>query len=292
VHEPSKRPFKHVVIGGKISPKQHVPEHIACPPYAHTGKVFEHDIFGPFPVKEEHEIEGIRRSCQLARRILDYAGSLVAPGVTTDEIDAKVHKAIIDHGAYPSPLNYNGFPKSICTSVNEVVVHGIPDDRPLLEGDIIKIDITVYYEGYHGDTCETYMVGNVDAKAQRLTSVCKKCLHAGIAAVRPGAPIHAIGEAIHRMAAKHGYGVPPELTGHGIGTEFHTRPFIPFIKNDFPGIMEPGLVFTIEPVITEKKPDFTIWDDKWTAVTNDGGWSAQFEHTVLVTPEGVDVLTA
>jgi len=237
-------------------------------------------------------IRSMRESCALAKKILEFAGSLVKPGVTTDEIDAKVHDAIIDSGAYPSPLNYMGFAKSICTSVNEVLGHGIPDSRPLVDGDIISIDITVFYKGFHGDTCATFFVGEmVDEKAKKLVKVARKCLETGISILRPGVPIAAIGAAIQNEAMRHKLAVVQHLAGHGIGRLFHQRPYILHCRNDLRGILEPGMTFTIEPIVVEKGVNVVTWDDKWTMATKDGGWSAQFEHTVLITDTGAEILT-
>jgi len=287
-----RRLFKHVVIAGKISPLQKVPNSISLPPYAKTGDASPIDEEGRIEIKTKEEIEGMRKSCKLARAILQYAGSLVAPGVTTDEIDAKVHKAIIEHGAYPSPLNYDGFPKSVCTSVNEVAAHGIPDDRPLVEGDIISIDVTVYYQGFHGDTAATFIVGQkVDDNAKRLIEVAKKYTEAGINAVRPGGHLRDIGHAIQACSRRYKLQVIPEACGHGIGKHFHTAPWVFHVDNDSEGILQPGMTFTIEPIVVEKSPNFIIWDDNWTFSSKDGGWCAQFEHTILVTELGVEILT-
>jgi len=216
----------------------------------------------------------------------------IKPGVTTDDIDKAVHEMVIVEDAYPSPLNYHSFPKSICTSVNEVVAHGIPDSRALLDGDIVSIDITVYFNGYHGDCCETFFVGNsVNNTARNLVSVARECLYKGISVCGPGVDFWKIGEAIEPFVQEHGFNVVAELMGHGVGELFHTFPFILHVRNRESGKMKPGMVFTIEPVITEGCTKIDVWPDKWTIVTTDGSWSAQFEHTVVITDTGVEILT-
>eukprot|EP01133_Synstelium_polycarpum_P004071 gene4071-4743_t len=261
----------NLVVAGSVTPKLVVPDTIEPPPY-----------------------EAMRESCRLARDILAYAGTLVRAGVTTDEIDRLVHQAMIDKGAYPSPLGYRGFPKSVCTSINEVLCHGIPDSRPLRDGDIITIDITVYYKGHHGDTAATFTVGTIDPAATKLVQVTKDCLMAGIAAVKPGRPFSDIGLAIQSLAHKHSYSIPPNLTGHGIGKEFHLPPFVFHVVNELDHVIQPGMIFTVEPILAEGTKPYTewkMWDDQWTLSTVEGGWSAQFEHTVLVTETGVEILT-
>ena len=213
-------------------------------------------------------------------------------GVTTDELDAVCHQATIQRGAYPSPLNYHGYPKSLCTSVNEVICHGIPDSRPLADGDIVNLDVTVYVEGVHGDTNATFGVGRVDDESQRLIVVTRECLERGIDAVKPGRPISDIGRAIQRHAEEAGFGVVRNYCGHGIGEVFHSRPQIPhYYEPSADTVMEPGMTFTIEPMITAGSWRHLLWEDGWTAVTADGRRTAQFEHTILVTESGADVLT-
>jgi methionyl aminopeptidase len=234
----------------------------------------------------------MRRACAAAARVLRVAGEAVRPGITTDGIDELAHAEIVRLGAYPSPLNYRGFPKSICTSVNEVICHGIPDSRPLEGGDIVNLDVTVYLDGMHGDCSATFLVGEVDADGRRLVQVARECLHEGIAAVRPGRPISDIGRAIEAYASQHEYGVVRSYCGHGIGDTFHTSLQIPHHYD--PSLrrqMAPGMTFTIEPMITEGTWEDRLWDDGWTAVTDDGERSAQFEHTVLVTEAGAEILT-
>ncbi len=214
------------------------------------------------------------------------------PGVTTDHIDSVVHQLTIDRGGYPSPLNYRGFPKSVCTSVNEIICHGIPDSRPLADGDIVNIDVTIYLEGVHGDTSATFLVGDVDdASIMLVTETCAS-MYAGIAAVRPGAPISAIGRAIESHASQHHLGVVREFIGHGISTEFHTALQIPHYYDRWATTrLESAMTFTIEPMLTLGSPALYVWDDDWTAATVDGRRSAQFEHMVAVTDDGVEILT-
>ena len=235
----------------------------------------------------------MRAAGQLAARILDEAATLIVPGVTTDAIDALVHEATVAAGAYPSPLNYGKFPKSVCTSLNEVICHGIPDTTVLMEGDIINVDVTVYLDGYHGDTSRTFLVGAVDPEAAQLVEVTRQALEAGIAVCKPGAPFRAIGAAIHALADQHGFGVCSGFCGHGVGRAFHSGPTILHCRNSERGVMVAGQTFTIEPMLTLTKQGVNarMWGDGWTAVTVDGSWSAQFEHTLLITPTGVEVLT-
>src|SRR5690606_8521501 len=215
----------------------------------------------------------------------------VAPGVTTDELDALCHEEIIKRGGYPSPLNYGGFPKSLCTSVNEVICHGIPDDRPLRDGDIVNLDVTIYLDGVHGDTNATFPVGQIDEASARLIEVTRACLERGIAAVKPGRPVRAIGRAIQEHAEAHGYGVVRAFVGHGIAEEFHTDLQIPHYDDPrATTILEPGMTFTIEPMITMGAWQHEIWPDGWTAVTVDRKRTAQFEHTLLVTDDGAEIL--
>lgn len=277
------------VIQGTISPMRAVPDHIGRPDYADSGRPARR----PEPhVKSADVIARMRRSGQLAAEILDAAGRAVAPGITTDALDELVHQLTIEADAYPSPLNYSGFPKSVCTSVNEVICHGIPDSRALVDGDIVNIDVTVYREGVHGDTNRTFLVGNVDEESTRLVDVTEQCLALGIAAVVPGAPLSDIGRAIEDHATDHGYGVVRTFVGHGIGEQFHTDIQVPhYYAPHVTTVMEPGMTFTVEPMITMGSHREVIWDDGWTAVTSDRRRTAQFEHMLLVTDSGVDVLT-
>lgn len=274
---------------GIISPKRDVPAHIVCPDYAATG----------IPVARTREmvrsndvIARMRTASKIAADVLALTGAAVAPGVTTDELDAIAHDACIARNAYPSTLNYNGYPKSLCTSVNEVICHGIPDDRPLQEGDIVNLDFTAFFDGVHGDTNATYCVGEVDEGSKRLVRVTKDCMERGIAQVRPGAPINAIGKAIQEYAERYNYGVIRTFVGHGVAEQFHCPPTIPHFYDPRATVpIEEGMTFTIEPMISMGSWREKIWPDNWTALTIDGSRVAQFEHTMVVTSDGVEVLT-
>lgn len=246
---------------------------------------------GPFVV-DPATIDRIRKAGELASSILIEAGELVGPGITTDEIDGFVHQRTIESGAYPSTLNYKGFPKSCCTSVNEVICHGIPDARRLLNGDIVNIDVTVYLDGVHGDVDATYPVGIVHPDYLKLLDVTREALERGIAAVEPGASVSAIGRAIETIATSHGYSVVRAFSGHGVGEHFHNGLSIPhFYDPSFDTELQTGMVFTIEPMIAMGTWQHAIWPDGWTAVTADGRRTAQYEHTVALTSDGVEVLT-
>ena len=274
---------------GWVSARLPVPAGIPRPDYAERGRPRGFHASRPFT---RSEIERMRRSCRAAAQVLAEIAGLVRPGVTTDAIDRAAHAAYLRHGGYPSTLNYHGFPKSLCTSVNEVVCHGIPDDRRLVDGDLVNLDITIFLEGMHGDCSATYPVGDIDAGSARLIAVTRECLELGIAAVRPGRPFRAIGQAIEPHALRHGFNVVRRYGGHGIGRSFHTELHVP--HHDDPRatrLMEAGMVFTIEPMLTAGTFTVREWDDGWTVVTADGRRSAQFEHTVLVTDVGAEVLT-
>merc|ERR1719311_1584659 len=278
---------------GKQSPRRIIPEEIPRPDYAVDGKPKARGPLFPWQieVKSQKDIEGMRASGRIAREVLDAAGRMVAPGVATDAIDALVTEETIKRGAYPSPLNYHGFPKSCCTSVNEVICHGIPDSSVLKDGDIVNIDITCYYGGYHGDCSETFLVGEVDEAGKKLVRVTHDCWQAAIDYCRPGQPFNGIGAIIEDFVKPYGYTSVREFCGHGIGKVFHTNPNILHYKNRDPGKMEVGNVFTIEPMICEGSFKHVMWNDGWTATTIDGRRSAQFEHTLLITPNGAEAFT-
>jgi len=283
------RDAKQQLRPGTISPWRTVPAEIPRPDYAETGQVTRRP---EDRVKSPEMIERMRRAGIAAAEVLAIGAAAIAPGVTTDEIDAVVHQAYIDRGGYPSTLNYRGYPKSLCTSVNEVICHGIPDDRQLQDGDIVNLDVTIWLDGVHGDTNATYGVGNVDDASKRLIDVTRQCLDRGIAAVAPGRPFSDIGRAIETHAVANGYEVVRAFVGHGIGEQFHTDLQIPhYYEPRMTTIMEPGMVFTIEPMISMGTGLHKIWDDDWTAVTADGSRTAQFEHTIVVTDTGVEILT-
>lgn len=282
-------------VGNVTLPLRTVPDHIAKPDYALTGKPVSEERFNrtstSFRILDAEQISRMRRVCRLAREVLDIAVRFAAVGVTTEEIDEVVHKACIERNSYPSPLNYYGFPKSCCTSVNEVICHGIPDDRPLEDGDILNIDITLYHDGMHGDLNETICIGNVSDAAKRLVRVAHDALWAGISQVKPGTLIREFGTAIERVTKNH-FSIVRNYCGHGIHEMFHSAPNVPhYRKNKAVGICKSGMVFTIEPMINQGTWRDQLWPDKWTAVTTDGSLSAQFEHTLLVTDSGVEVLT-
>ncbi|CAI9110156.1 OLC1v1010135C1 [Oldenlandia corymbosa var. corymbosa] len=274
---------------GKVSPRRPVPDHIQKPPYVKSRKA--PGVSGGPEVHDEIGTEKMRASGRLAAMVLQHAGSLVKPGITTDEIDQEVHRMIIDNGAYPSPLGYGGFPKSVCTSVNECICHGIPDSRELEDGDIVNIDVTVYLNGYHGDTSATFFVGDVSEEARKLVQVTKDCLDRAIAMCAPGVEYNKIGKTIHNLADEHGYGVVEQFVGHGVGRVFHCDPVILHCRNNGRGRMILNQTFTIEPMLTIGSIKPIMWDDNWTVVTADGSLSAQFEHTILITENGAEILT-
>jgi methionyl aminopeptidase len=285
------RPTEGRIAPGIISPRRDVPASILRPDYADSELGIPQRWREPM-VKSPEVLERMRVAGRLAAEVLAETGSAVAPGVTTDALDAICHEACIRRGAYPSPLNYNGFPKSICTSVNEVICHGIPDDRALQDGDIVNLDVTVFVEGVHGDTNATFLVGDVDTESRRLVAVTRECLELGIEAVRPDRPISDIGRAIESHASRHTYGVVRTFVGHGIGEQFHSEPSVPhYFSPAASTTMKPGMTFTIEPMITMGTWRERIWPDQWTAVTADHRRTAQFEHTLVVTQDGAEVLT-
>jgi methionyl aminopeptidase len=248
----------------------------------------------PVSIKTPEEIDQMRTAGRLAAQVLTMIRPHVVAGITTEELDRICHDYIVNtQGAIPAPLNYRGFPKSICTSVNHVVCHGIPGDKKLKEGDIINIDVTVIKHGYHGDTSRMFFVGEPTIRARRLVEVCYECLRIGIDQVRPGAQLGDIGYAIQRHAETHGFSVVREYCGHGIGSQFHEEPQVLHYGKPGTGLkLEPGMIFTIEPMINAGKRHVKLLPDQWTVVTKDRSLSAQWEHTVLVTDTGVEVLTA
>jgi len=254
----------------------------ATPP-AHVGG----DIY------DTEMIEKIRAAGRISSQALDLIGESLRPGMTTDEIDRLGHEFVVSHGAYPSTLGYRGYPKSLCTSLNEVICHGIPDDTVLHEGDLVNVDITSYLDGVHGDTNRTFIVGETRPEVRDLVERTEEALRRGIKAVAPGREVNVIGRAIESYAKRFGYGVVRDFTGHGVGTSFHSGLIIPHydsapVYND---IMEVGMVFTIEPMLTLGTHEWDMWSDHWTVTTKDKSWTAQFEHTLVVTETGADVLT-
>lgn len=248
---------------------------------------------GPEIIKNKEQIEGIRLACQVSKDILDQVGPLISPGVTTEAIDRFVHGKTLEAGGIPAPLNYKGFPKSCCTSVNEVVCHGIPQETVLQEGDIINVDVTTIIDGFYGDTSRMYYVGEPSAEARQLVEAAQECLNLAIEQVKPWNRTGDIAYAVERHAKKFGYSVVRDYGGHGVGLQFHEDPFIPHYGNRNRGmVLVPNMVFTIEPMINVGDYRCRVLKDGWTAVTADGSLSAQWEHTVRVTEFGVEVLTA
>jgi methionyl aminopeptidase len=276
---------------GRVSPRRDVPKQIVRPHYVGTWPGTKADFDDPM-VKDADTIERIRAAGRIAADALVEVGKNVAPGVTTDELDRIGHEFVIARGAYPSTLGYKDYPKSLCTSVNEVICHGIPDDRPLANGDVVKVDITAYLNGMHGDTCATFFAGEPRQEVRDLGERTREAMLRGIRAVQPGRPISVIGRVIEAYAKRFGYGVVRDYTGHGVGPSFHTRPTI--LHYDEPRattILEPGMTFTIEPMLTLGTYEWLMWDDDWTVLTKDGSWAAQWEHTIAVTDDGADILT-
>ncbi len=275
---------------GKISPRRPVPAHIDRPEYMyHSGP----EVITASDIKTPETIEKIRKAGQIAAQALQAVGEAIRPGVTTDELDRIGHDFIISRDAYPSCLGYMGFPKSLCTSINEVICHGIPDDRPLEDGDIINVDITAYYDGVHGDTCAMFEVGTVDEESHLLIERTREAMMRGIKAVRPGREINVIGRVIESYAHRFNYGVVRDYTGHGVGEAFHSGLIVPHYDTApaHSEVMEEGMVFTIEPMLNLGGVEWEQWDDQWTVVTKDRGRSAQFEHTIVVTENDAEILT-
>lgn len=282
-----------VVQPGQVTPMIDLstwPDHIPTPD-SHPTELPEFQ----FTLNTPEELQGIRQSAQLARRMLDLAQRLAQPGISTAEIDEKIRTAVMEAGAYPSILNFQGFPKSLSTSVNNVACHGVPDDRVLRSGDLITVDMVVFYRGFHGDVARTFVVGRdeewYDPTGRHLITVARECLFAGISACGPGLPFRRIGQVIGQLAKRRGLNVIPNLCGHGIGRDFHCPPDIYHVANNYPGLMKPGMVFTIEPCLTLGEPKFYTAADGWSLLTSDNARTAQFEHTIAITEKGVDILS-
>lgn len=278
------------VAPGALSSRRAVPASIARPEYVDRAAPAKYT--GP-EVKDAETIEKMRVAGRIAARAMETAAKAIAPGVTTDELDRVAHEYLLDHGAYPSTLGYRHFPKSVCTSVNEVICHGIPDDRPLEDGDIVNIDITAFIGGVHGDTDATYLCGNVDEESRLLVERTHEATMRGIKAAVPGREINVIGRVIQSYAKRFGYGVVRDFTGHGIGTAFHSGLVIPHYDAapQYSTVIEPGMTFTIEPMLNLGTAEWDMWGDNWTVVTKDRRRSAQFEHTILITETGAEILT-
>jgi methionyl aminopeptidase len=279
------------LVPGRISARRPVPASIPRPEY--VGKVEPAEHVGDDRYSAA-EIERIRAASRIAAQAVAAMGAAVRPGITTDDLDAIGHDHLVAHGAYPSELGYRGYPKSTCTSVNEVICHGIPDDTELRDGDIVKIDITAYLDGVHGDLCAAFPVGEVSEDAALLIERTHEAMMRGIRAIAPGRPINVIGRAIESYAKRFGYGVVREYTGHGVGTTFHSGLVIPHYDAapayDTP--IEPGMVFTVEPMLTiDGSIAWDIWPDDWTVVTRSRALTAQWEHTIVVTERGAETLT-
>jgi len=284
---PLRRPLQR----GRVSAALPVPPHIPRPPYVAEPEKVRGWWNSRIESKSPEAIAAMRTAGHLAHSALDLAGSLIVPGRTTEAIEFELHHFICGAGAYPSDLGYKGFPKSIMISVNEVICHGIPDDRPLEKGDLVNVDVTLFHDGFHADTARTWVCGETDGTGMRLVDATREALDAAISVSRAGVPMRVIGDAVSNVAEREGFGVVKTLVGHGIGEFFHGVPQIYHCRNSDNRKMQEGMTFTIEPVLTEGSPDWFTWDDGWTVATSDGGRAAQFEHTLLITADGCEVLT-
>lgn len=277
------------LVPGVVSPTRSVPDSIERPEYAWKSTVNEgHEPW----VQTPETIEKVRVASRIAANALAEAGRAVVPGVTTDRLDAIAHEYMVDHGAYPSTLGYKGFPKSCCTSLNEVICHGIPDSTVILDGDIVNIDVTAYIDGAHGDCNATFLAGDVASEVVDLVDRTRTATERAIKAAVPGRELNVVGRVIESYANRFGYNVVRDFTGHGIGETFHNGLVV--LHYDEPNvstIIEPGMVFTIEPMINLGGLAYEIWDDNWTVVTSDRKWTAQFEHTLVITEDGPEILT-
>lgn len=278
----------HVPLG-VVSPPREVPDEIVRPDYVHAGRV---GTSRAPQIQDEASLERMRHAGHVAATVLLRTGNAAEVGVTTDELDAIAHATYIEHGAYPSTLHYNGYTKSICTSVNGVVCHGIPDDRPLADGDIINVDVTAFVGGVHGDTSATFIVGDANEQIRALVETTRLATLLGIAAIRPGEPTRRIAEAIEPFVRSRGYGIVREYGGHGIGATFHAEPHVNHcVERHDTSVLAPGTTITVEPMVTTGRPGYSQADDGWTEHTDDNMPSAQFEHTVAVTGDGPEILT-
>jgi methionyl aminopeptidase len=275
---------------GVVSKPLSVPKNITRPEY--VGKKAPAEWTGGH-VKNPEQVEKIRAAGKLAAQAIALAGNSITVGMRTNELDVIVHDFLISNGAYPSTLGYRGFPKSCCTSVNEIICHGIPDDLEIQDGDIVNIDVTAYLDGFHGDSNQTFKVGNVSEEVSLLVDRTKESLDRAIAAVMPGRPINVLGRTIESYAKRFGYGVVRDFTGHGIGEAFHSGLVIPHYDAAplYSNTMEVGMVFTIEPMLTLGTHEWDMWPDGWTVATKDKSITAQFEHTLVVTESGAQILT-
>jgi methionyl aminopeptidase len=282
-------PVRTALVPGTLSPRREVPASIARPEY--VGKKAPSPFRGS-EVKSPEVIDRMRVAGRIAAQALEEVGRHVEPGVSTDELDRIGHEFLLDHGAYPSTLGYRGFPKSLCTSLNEVICHGIPDSTVIEDGDIVNIDVTAFIGGVHGDTNATFLAGDVQEEARLLVERTSEATRRAINAVAPGRQLNVVGRVIESYARRFGYGVVRDFTGHGIGETFHSGLYVPhYDQPDLAVTMEVGMTFTIEPMITLGTHEWDMWADGWTVVTRDRRWTAQFEHTVVVTEDGHEILT-
>ncbi|WP_199430276.1 type I methionyl aminopeptidase [Qaidamihabitans albus] len=282
-------PVRSPLKPGVQTPRRQVPAAIERPEY--VGKPAPKRDSGN-GVRTPEVIEAMRVASRIAAQALEEGGKAVKPGNTTDDIDKVVHEFLLDHGAYPSTLGYRDFPKSCCTSLNEVICHGIPDSTVIEDGDICNIDVTAYIGGVHGDTNATFLAGDVSEEARLLVERTHEATMRAIKAVRPGRRLNVIGRVIESYAKRFGYGVVRDFTGHGVGPAFHTAPTVlHYEEPSVTTVIEQGMTFTIEPMITLGTIDYDIWDDDWTVTTRDKKWTAQFEHTLLVKENGAEILT-
>lgn len=275
---------------GKLSPARSVPSSITRPEY--VGKSAPAKFTGS-DIKTPEQVEKIRAAGRIAAQAIQLVGEACKPGVTTDELDRIGHEFVISQGAYPSTLGYRGFPKSLCSSINEVICHGIPDDTVLQDGDIINIDITAFKDGFHGDSNVTFLVGDVAPEVKMLVERTHEAMMRGINAALPGRSVNIIGRAIETYAKRFNYGVVRDFTGHGVGEAFHSGLVIPHYDSapHYDDEIKVGMVFTIEPMLTLGTHDWEIWSDDWTVVTKDRSLTAQFEHTIVITEAGPEILT-
>ena len=285
-----RSPETGFLFPGKVSAPLSVPAHIRRPEY--VGKSSPAKFTGSH-VRTQEEIAKIRAAGKIAAQAIELVGQAIKPGVTTDALDRLAHDFVVSQGAYPSTLGYRGYPKSICSSINEVICHGIPDDTVLQEGDIVNIDITAFLDGYHGDSNQTFAVGAISEELQLLVERTHEAMMRGINAALPGREVNIIGRAIESYAKRFGYGVVRDFTGHGIGEAFHSGLIIPHYDSAplYSDVIEVGMVFTVEPMLTLGTHEWDLWPDDWTVTTRDKSLTAQFEHTIAVTESGPEILT-
>ncbi|MBA0050091.1 type I methionyl aminopeptidase [Streptomyces sp. AJS327] len=278
-----------LLVPGTLSPPRGVPASIPRPEY--VGKEAPTPYTGP-ETQDAETVERMRTAGRVAAGALAEAARHIAPGVTTDRLDEVAHEYLLDHQAYPSTLGYRGFPKSLCTSVNEVICHGIPDSTVLGDGDIVNLDVTAFLGGVHGDTNATFLCGEVDEESRLLVERTRESLNRAIKAVKPGRQLNIVGRVIESYAKRFGYGVVRDFTGHGINTAFHSGLIVPHYDDPHSTtVMRPGMTFTIEPMLTLGTHEWDMWEDGWTVVTKDRERTAQFEHTLVVTDSGAEILT-